>query len=220
MDAETKRLVFDAEIKADEDGGMTFTGLASTFGNADMVGDIVVEGAFERSLKRRKPKGVKMLWQHNMDQPIGVFTDMREEKRGLVVEGQLAETQLGREAHELLKLGAIDSMSIGFRTIKDEMDNEKNKRKLIEVDLLEVSLVTFPANPKAKIRTVKEMSQDGDHTGLKRLAEKLLRDGGFSHTAAKDIVFGGYKDSDPRDEAESIEWLRNLRGRMARFAEG
>lgn len=149
------------EIKSvdtdDDDMGM-FEGYGSVFNNTDLGNDVILPGAFTKSLNKTGPKAVKLLYQHKTDMPIGVFDSIEEDKRGLKVRGKLAlKTQLGREAYELMKMGALDGLSIGFRVSpKGQSYDAKGKRRMIkEVDLMEISLVTFPMNPKAKVRSVK-----------------------------------------------------------------
>jgi len=168
----------ESEIKAyqdeedDKDYG-TFEGYGSVFGNKDLGNDVIEAGAFTKSLKRRKPQSVKLLYQHKSDMPIGVFDSIKEDGHGLVVKGRLAlKTQAGAEAYELLKMGALDGLSIGFRVNPDQVSYDKrgNKRIIKEVDLMEVSLVTFPMNPQATVRSVK-----GDEISIREW-EKGLRD--------------------------------------------
>jgi HK97 family phage prohead protease len=152
-----------SEIKAydeDEDDKQygRFEGYASVFNNTDLGNDVIKTGAFRKSLKARGVKGIKLLYQHKSDMPIGIFEDIKEDNNGLYVKGRLAlKTTAGRDAYELLKMGAIDGMSIGFRANPDEVSYDKRSRKRMigEVDLMEVSLVTFPMNPSARIRSVK-----------------------------------------------------------------
>ena len=136
----------------------TFEGYGSVFNNTDLGNDVILEGAFQKSLKKTGAKGVKLLYQHKTDMPIGVFEEIREDDKGLYVKGRLAlGTQAGREAYELLKMGAIDGLSIGFRVDSkgQSYDSRRRRRMLKEVELMEVSLVTFPMNPRAKIQAVK-----------------------------------------------------------------
>jgi HK97 family phage prohead protease len=135
----------------------TIEGWASTFGNTDSQNDIVMPGAFAESLKTRMPK---MLWQHNSDQPCGIWDSATETPQGLYVKGRVLNTSIGNDAYELLKAGAIDTMSIGYSVIDATWDYESGIRSLKEVELWEVSLVTFPANEQAKITTVKAMAED------------------------------------------------------------
>ena len=155
---ETKLIQFDFDCKAEEDGLGQFAGYGSIFGNKDLGNDVVEAGAFSRSLRRRRPKQVKMLWQHKTDEPIGVFDKISEDGEGLAVQGRLAlGTQRGKEAYELRKMGALDGLSIGYKADPDkqEYDKRSRRRKLKEIDLMEISLVTFPMNPKARVSAVK-----------------------------------------------------------------
>ena len=163
---ETKDFETQIQFKADlkmghedeeKDEGI-FEGYGSIFNNTDLGNDIIRKGAFEKSLKKKGPKGVKMLYQHKSDMPIGVYEEIREDEKGLYVKGKLAlGTQAGKEAFELMKMGALSGLSIGFRTNEKGYHYDKRTRKRIieEVELMEVSLVTFPMNPKAQVDMVK-----------------------------------------------------------------
>jgi uncharacterized protein len=134
--------------------GQVVEGYASLFGVKDQGGDVVLSGAYGASLKRSATKGAKirMLWQHDPTQPIGVWDEVREDGRGLWVKGRiLTEVERGREAAALLSAGAIDGLSIGYRTVKAER-NGKGQRLLSELELWEVSLVTFPMLPEARVQ--------------------------------------------------------------------
>ena len=128
-------------------------GYASLFGDPDQGGDIVSKGAYAASLKRLAAEGrqVKMLWQHDPAQPIGIWDEVREDDRGLYVKGRLLESVArAREASALIAAGAIDGLSIGYRTVK-ATKNDKGQRLLTELELWEVSLVTFPMLPSARV---------------------------------------------------------------------
>lgn len=133
--------------------GVVVEGYASLFGKRDQGGDTVQAGAYGASLQALAAQGrrVKMLWQHDPGQPIGVWEEVREDAKGLYVKGRiLTEVDRGREAAALLSAGAIDGLSIGYRTLRAERD-AKGQRLLAEVELWEVSLVTFPMLPEARI---------------------------------------------------------------------
>lgn len=133
--------------------GVTVEGYASYFGIADQGGDVVEVGAYAASLKALAKKGrsVKMLWQHDPAQPIGVWDEIREDGKGLYVKGRLlTDVEKGREAAALIEAGAIDGLSIGYRT-KKATKNNRGQRLLNELELWEVSLVTFPMLPDARI---------------------------------------------------------------------
>ncbi|WP_102224345.1 HK97 family phage prohead protease [Acidimangrovimonas sediminis] len=131
----------------------TIRGYASVFGHVDQGGDVVAAGAYARSLSALAARGgrVKMLWQHDPAQPIGVWDVVREDGKGLWVEGRvLTEVAQGREALALLDAGAIEGLSIGYRTVSAERD-AKGRRLLQELELWEVSLVTFPMLAEARV---------------------------------------------------------------------
>lgn len=168
------------EIRMPDDSG-TIVGYGSVFGVEDMASDVVVRGSFADSLQRRRPH---MLWQHYMDEPIGRWSECREDDKGLYCEGKLAlGTTRGREAYELLKAGAISGLSIGFVTRESEMVGEV--RRLTAIDLYEISLVTMPAQPQATVTGVKSMTA--------RDLESVLRANGFSRSEAKAVVASGWK---------------------------
>lgn len=177
------------EVKADSikaDG--TFTGYASVFGELDSYRDIVLPGAFKKSLAEdfaQKGRKVPMLWQHDSWSPIGIYPVIEEDSVGLQVTGQCnMEVQKGREAHSLMKQGALSGLSIGYTTVNSEWDEKNLTRKLIEVNLWEVSPVTFPAGDSARISSVKSLE------GLATLSdvEDYLREAcGFSRKEA--VVF-------------------------------
>ncbi|MEK9767832.1 MAG: HK97 family phage prohead protease [Betaproteobacteria bacterium] len=155
---ENKTLAIKAEIKAEGQDEGSFEGYGSVFNNKDLGNDIIEPGAFAKSLARKGPRAVKMLYQHKADEPIGVFDEILEDKRGLKVKGRLAMgTQKGREVYELMKMGAIDGLSIGYRVANKgaHYDDKGKTRRIKEVDLMEISAVVFPMNPRAKIRSVK-----------------------------------------------------------------
>ncbi len=133
--------------------GHVIEGYASLFGLTDQGGDAVLPGAFAASLARLVGRGdrVRMLWQHDPAKPIGVWDEIREDGKGLWVRGRLlTEVAQAREAAALIGAGAIDGLSIGYRTIRAERDG-KGRRVLAELELWEVSLVTFPMLPEAKV---------------------------------------------------------------------
>src|ERR1700710_1055678 len=153
-----KHKSFALELKAEGDD-RTVEGWASTFGNKDAGNDIIVPGAFRESLTVRKPK---MLWQHDTGELIGMWDAATETEKGLYVKGRFADTPRGNEAYTLAKMGALDSMSIGYSTLDYEYDPKTNVRTLKQLELWEVSLVTFPMNEKATITTVKSATADID----------------------------------------------------------
>lgn len=182
----TKHFDVGFEIKAVNADG-TVEGYGSVFGVRDNYDDVIAKGAFIQSLKDHKAAGTMpaMLWQHDADKPIGVWTDMVEDEKGLRIKGQLAmETVKGKEAHALLKMGALNGLSIGFMSKEWSYDRETEVRTLTAINLWEVSLVTFPANEKARVTNVKS----ADEMATPKDAEKALRDAGFSKSDATAFV--------------------------------
>ena len=177
---------FALQIKATGDDG-TVEGYGSVFGVRDNYDDVISKGAFLASLNDHKAAGTMpaMLWQHDADKPIGIWTEMIEDEKGLRIKGRLAmETVKGKEAHALLKMGAINGLSIGFMSKEWAYDRETEVRTLTAIDLWEVSLVTFPANEKARVTNVKS----ADELQAPKDAEKVLRDAGFSKSDATAFV--------------------------------
>jgi HK97 family phage prohead protease len=183
-----------------EDG--TIEGYGSVFGVVDDWGDIVAPGAFAASLTAHRAAGTMpaMLWQHRDSEPIGVWTEMAEDSRGLRIKGRLVlESTRGREAYALLKAGAINGLSIGFVARKWAWDNTTDIRTLQEVDLWEVSPVTFPANDHARVDGVKS----GGAITTIRDAERALRDAGLSAEQAKATLASVKRAVQTERDAES-----------------
>jgi HK97 family phage prohead protease len=181
---------FELKREPDQDG--VFEGYASVFDIVDQGMDVVANGAFTKSLG--SGRRVKMLWQHDQSQPIGVWDEIREDERGLFVRGRvLKDVQKGSEAQALMKAGAIDSLSIGYRTIAAMDEADGRVRKLLEIDLFEISVVTFPMLPDARITDVKSIQTERDF-------ERFLRDAGYSRKQAAALTLHGYKAlNDQRD---------------------
>lgn len=174
---ETKRA---AKSLVDADSAGVFEGYASLFYIRDLGNDIVMPGAFSDSLSQRGLRGVKMLWQHDAAHPIGTWVALAEDRRGLKVEGRLnLEVAKAREVLALMREGSVDGLSIGFRTKRAERDAKSGVRRLYQLDLWEISLVTFPMLPQARVDAVKRgpLQLDGDcNRGLQaRIAHGLRR---------------------------------------------
>jgi len=141
-----------------------FSGYGTLFDVPDLDNDVIAPGAFSDSLKRRKARGEgpKLLWQHDPTQPIGIWTEIVEDARGLKMTGRLAlDTQRGAEAFALLKLGALDGLSLGFTILQAERDAQ-GRRRITSAELHECSPVTFPCQPAARIDAVKAASHVPD----------------------------------------------------------
>lgn len=217
--SEMKRLARPFELKELKEDG-TFSGYGSVFGVQDDYDDVVASGCFVKSLMAHKNANdmPKLLWQHNSDEPIGVYTSMSEDSYGLKVEGALClETQKGREAYALLKMGAIKGLSIGYCTIACEWNQKTDVRTLTEVDLWECSLVTFPACRDAQVSDVKSSESIESIENL-RDAEKFLRDAGMTRTQSKAFMARmktlGQRDADEEAEAKRVLYLLEYRSTM------
>ena len=188
------RKSYPMEIKEISDEGY-FNGYGSVFDVVDDWDDVIVRGAFAETLQKKTPV---MLWQHDSAEPIGVYERIREDEIGLWLEGRLLlDIEKGREAHILLKNRAIRGLSIGFLPLAWEWETRDNTRVRIlkDIDLWEVSLVTFPANPKAVVDEVKTV----------RGLENFLRDVGFSRAEAKVALAAIRADSQRDAEAEEAK---------------
>lgn len=216
--ASMKSRDFHFEIKAVEKDGF-FSGYGSVFGVIDSYREIVAPGAFAASLAVRTAKGRKLpiLWQHRSDQPLGVYDVAREDDTGLYLEGHLLveEVTQAREAHALMKAGALTGLSIGYY-VTGESWNEKDRiRTLTAVDLEETSLVTFPANDAARVESVKSRIARGDELSVPEF-ETFLREAGYSKSQATVIAGRGYKhlmersESAPTSASSLLQSLQSL----------
>jgi HK97 family phage prohead protease len=195
------------EIKAISEN--MFEGYASYFNNIDSYGDVIQKGAFTKTLQDNKNR-IKILWQHNTSEPIGLPTKMIEDDNGLFVEGKISMTETGKKAMTLMRDGVITEMSIGYDVIKD--DYKDNKRILKELRLWEFSPVTFGANDKARI------------TGAKSFDELIYE---LKHSKKDDIIYiidklNNYlksleptkvtqKETDPNEIQSILKMIRGLK---------
>lgn len=155
---QNKHFTCELNLKSLSEEGR-FAGYASVFGIVDNQKDVILPGAFAKSLAGRESR-VKLLWQHQMDEPIGVIERIFEDAKGLYVEGRLLlNVARAREAYDLVRSGALEGMSIGYKPVDYDFDSETGVRRIKEVALYEISLVTFPANAAANITVVKSGEQ-------------------------------------------------------------
>lgn len=204
------------QIKAAGDDG-SIEGYGSVFDVVDSYEDSIAKGAFEKSIAEHKSAGTMpaMLWQHRSDQPIGIWTEMSEDEKGLTLKGRLAlDTEKGKEAHALLKMGALNGLSIGFVSKQWAYDRETEIRTLTEIEIWECSVVTFPANSKARITGVKSTEE----IATLKDAERVLRDSGFSKQDALAFVsrvktLSSRSDSDDMGELKSA--LEKLKSKLS-----
>ncbi|WP_245409817.1 HK97 family phage prohead protease [Pararhizobium haloflavum] len=167
-----------------------FSGYASLFETVDLSRDTIAPGAFAASLKARGAQGVRMLFQHDPNEPIGRWIAIEEDERGLRVEGQLATgVARAREIGELMAAGAIDGLSIGFEAVKARSDARSGVRRILQADLWEISVVTFPMLPGARVNALKGASA----MPTKREFERwLTRDAGLSRGQARAVMAKGF----------------------------
>lgn len=178
------------DLKAVEVDG-TFEGYASLFNREDLSRDVVLPGAFAESLAVRGAVGTKMLFQHDANQPIGVWTSLKEDARGLYAHGRLMpEVAKAREVHALMKAGALDGLSIGFRTVKGRRDRMTGVRRLAKVDLWEISVVTFPLQPEARVSSMK--GRRAVDTTERDFERWLTRDAGLTRREARALMSAGF----------------------------
>lgn len=183
---ETKFAALEIKAEGESDDFLTITGYGAVFGNRDSYGDIIQPGAFKECIA--SGRRVKMLWQHDASQVIGVWDEMREDDNGLYMKGRISKRAAkGAEVAELVKMGAIEGLSIGYRTQEYEMDMDEQSRKLTKLDLWETSVVTFPANELANIYAMK--SEDI----TERQIERAFKDMGYSNRMAKAMASGAWK---------------------------
>lgn len=206
-------LDFDLEVKlaGDESAPGTIEGYGSMFNIMDRGGDMVMPGAFKKTLREwKKMKQLpQMLWSHDMSMPIGLWTSMEEDEKGLKLKGELIlEVPQAATAHALLKRSAVKGLSIGYRTRDYEIDRTTGVRKLKDVELYEVSLVAIPMLPEAQVTGVKT------NTPFDAPAwEKVFRDGGLSNREAKlatSLVRKGLRDEAPSGNDPLRDGVRDL----------
>lgn len=207
----------DADVEA---GDMVFSGYGAVFGNIDSYGDVIDKGAFKGTLRdaKKNDRWPSLLMQHGgwgitADDmtPIGIFTELEEDDTGLKFTAKLADTVRAREAYNLMKMQprpAITGMSIGYIAKKFTVGTKPDepRRKLHEIELMEISLVTFPANDKARVAAVKSGAWSV------RDMERALRDVGLTQAEAKRFMAEGYKGLATRDVDPDLKSLieRNI----------
>jgi uncharacterized protein len=198
------------DLKQVEPDG-TFAGYASLFGAEDMGHDVVLPGAFRDSLARRGARGIKMLFQHKPEEPIGIWETLKEDARGLFAKGRLMlDVARAREVLSLMRAGALDGLSIGFRAVSGKRDPRSGIRRLAKVDLWEISVVTFPLLPEARVAHVKA-GPFSQRTPTEREFERwLTQDAGLSRSQARAVLRTGYKGLITQDAAAGQNPERRL----------
>jgi HK97 family phage prohead protease len=209
---------FAFKVKAAGDEGQ-IEGYASVFGVRDSYNEVVMPGAFAESLAKHQREGTYplMLWQHNPDEPIGVWNELSDDGKGLMGKGQLLKgVRRADEALIMLKAGAIQGMSIGYREVDVKPSDKGEPRQLIKLDLLEASIVSFPANRRARVDAVKaegrmsdfaQRLRDGEPPSVKEF-EEILREAGIPKAMAVQIASVGYAKA-VRSESEGGEAIKS-----------
>lgn len=189
--SELKHLLL--EVKLADGASGVFEGIASVYGNVDSYGDVVEPGAFSKSIKERGAS-VPILWQHDATKPIG-SGQVFETSAGLGIKGRILDTVTqGREALALLRAGAVKGLSIGYKTIKEQWDATRKVRRLVEIKLYEVSVVTFPANELAGVESFGLTgSGKADDSSSMLTALREIREGQHVVTALRDIRAGRWR---------------------------
>lgn len=218
--------VFTAlDLKRVADDG-AFEGYASLFDAEDLGRDVIAPGAFTASLKKRGAAGVRMLFQHDPGQPIGVWTSLVEDQRGLYAKGRLmTEVAKAREVLALMRAGAVDGLSIGFKAVRGKRDARTGIRHLKEIDLWEISVVTFPMQPEARVAKVKSDPFGGRMPTAREFERWLTRDAGLTRTEARAVARRGLEGlatlrdaaAGPGDTAHLIRLVRQA-NRLVRQA--
>lgn len=213
-DIERKRLAKPFKVTATEDKARTFTGHGSVFDAPHPTSswalpsdymDVVRPGAFKRTLAEHKRRGTlpAMFFNHDWDHLVGAYTAVGEDADGLAIEGKIATSArqpTGEDLYELVAMGALTGLSIGFKPTKVKIDEKAHIRELLEVDLPEVSFATIPGQGAARITDVKS----ADAAQLKRQIEEALREAGLSRTEAKAFIADGFKALALRDAGDEV----------------
>ena len=194
----------------------TFEGYASLFNREDLGRDMVMPGAFRETLASRGARGVKLLFQHDANQPIGVWTTLEEDGRGLYARGRLMrEVGKAREVMALMRAGALDGLSIGFRTVKARRDKASGVRRLDKIDLWEISIVTFPLLPEARIAATKQKPFASGPPTEREFERWLTRDAGLTRGEARAVMRSGVAGLKAlRDAGQGMTTEARLASRM------
>ncbi len=189
------------DFKYDDDSG-TFTCYGNTKHNIDRAGDRPMDGCYTKSIAKHMEKGTmpKMLWSHDPTiLPVGSYSKMEEDAKGLKMTGKLSETSMGKDIKILAKDNALDSFSIGYVEVESEYDSKTGINNLIELDIKEISWVNFPCDENAQLEAIKSNIADGE-LPTKRELQKLLRNQGLSKSQAEKIA----NHYDPKGLAEEV----------------
>ena len=200
-----KQKSINLEVKnLSEDG--TIEGYLNTFNHIDRIGDNTQKGAFTKSIKKIKDNNdvLPMLFGHDHTKVAGIWTEIREDEKGLYGVGKInLETQLGKELYSNIKIGAVKGISIGYFEIETDFDTKTGSKLLVELDLIEASIVLLPCNEQSQVETVKSLNENGEIPSKTQL-EKALKELGFSRKNSKTIIAEGYKSFYEDGQVESV----------------
>jgi uncharacterized protein len=181
------------DVKAIGDDGV-FEGYASLFNREDLGHDVILPGAFSESLAKRSAAGIKLLFQHNPAEPIGVWDTLKEDSKGLYARGRLLPgVARAREVLSLMKAGALDGLSIGFKTIAAKRDSRTGVRRIGKVDLWEISIVTFPMLPEARVAALKSRARLLASSSAAEFERWLIADGTLTRDEARALLADGLR---------------------------
>ena len=198
------------DLKSVDSTGV-FEGYASLFNRQDLGRDVVLPGAFRETLRKRGAAGVRMLFQHDPNQPIGIWQKIHEDARGLFVRGRImTDVAKGREVLSLMREGALDGLSIGFRAEHGERSKQTGVRRLRKVDLWEISVVTFPMLPGARVSRVKSVGTKRSTPTPREFERWLTHDAGLSRSQARAVMRDGLKGLDPMRDAGAGSTMQRL----------
>lgn len=207
------------------DANGVFSGYASLFHQVDLGQDAVAPGAFHKSIGNRGVAGIKMLFQHDPSQVLGTWLDIKEDAEGLFVRGRLAAgVTRADEVRTLMQAGALDGLSIGFKTIKSRKIAKTGVRMLTEVDLWEISIVTFPMLPEARVGAARlqNAQQEKRRPTIREFERWLTRDAGLSRREAHTIIHSGFKhltrlrDAAPNSRKMGPDKMARLQSQLKR----
>lgn len=213
--------VFTAlDLKSIADDG-TFEGYASLFDAEDLGRDVILPGAFRDTLAAKGAKGIRMLFQHRPEEPIGIWEELKEDRRGLHARGRLMTgVSRAREVLSLMRAGAIDGLSIGFRALKAHRDRATGIRRIARIDLWEISVVTFPMLPDARIRSVKHRPFAARKPSGRELERWLTQDAGLTRSEARALLRRGLEGlAHTQDAVFAPEEEARLAARVAAVAD-
>lgn len=183
----------------------TFTCYANVKGNIDHARDRTLNGAYQKSIERHMKNGTmpKMFWMHNpYELPVGKWIEMREDEKGLFMKGKLSDTSMGRDIEALAKDGALDSFSIGYIEVESKWNSDAGCNDLVELDIKEVSWVTFACNEESLLQEIKNHMDDGQLPSKAELRELFKSTGWFSKRQIERITAVYNPDNEENEQLD------------------